>query len=264
MLPGGSCYAAALVLTFAPILAPAMAQADQMTLPADAEQTLRAADAGYWRAYNACDPVAMAPFFAEDLEFYHDKGGLTRTRAGMVDATMKGICSNPNLHVRRAPMTAGVRYDPIPGYGAVLSGQHQFYMTEKGMPERPTGIAFFTMLWRYDQGRWQMTRAFSLDHQPVTYHPPQAGVVLSPAALLRYAGQYHMPNAGEVIITVEKGRLVLTTNNLKLTLAPKIADHFFALERPLQIDFAGEAHGKAAMLTIVENGAPVEQGKRDD
>ncbi len=240
------------------------ADAKSADASSDSEQALRDADAGYWRAFNACDAAAMGSYLAEDLEFYHDKGGLTRSRAGMVDATMKGICSNPNVRVRRGPETASITYDPIPGYGAVLSGQHQFYMTEKGMPERLTGTAKFVMLWHFDGGHWLLARGFSLDHQPVAYRAPPPGIVLDTAALQRYVGRYHMPTSGEVTITSEAGKLILITDNLRLSFVPQAADHFFALERPLQLYFSGAARAKAVEITVVENGAPVESGKRDD
>lgn len=246
------------------LAAPALAHAQTANVSSDSEQALRSADAGYWRTFNSCDAAGMGPYLAEDLEFYHDKSGLTRSRAAMVDATMKGICGNPNVRVRRATETASVRYDPIPGYGGVLSGQHQFYMTEKGMPERLTGTAKFVMLWHFDSGHWQLARGFSLDHQPVAYRPPAPGVVLNRAMLERYVGRYHMPTSGEVTITSEAGDLVLVTDNLRLNFVPQAADHFFALERPLQLYFSGSVRGKAVGITVVENGAPVESGTRDD
>jgi hypothetical protein len=241
----------------------APAEAKVAAVSSDSEQGLRDADAGYWRAFNACDAAAMGSYLADDLEFYHDKSGLTRSRAGMVDATMKGICGNPNVQVRRAAETASVSYDPIPGYGGVLSGQHQFYMTEKGMPERLTGIAKFVMLWHFDRGHWQLARGFSLDHQPVAYRPPAPGVILDTAALQRYVGRYYMPSSGEVTITTEAGKLILVTDNLRLSFVAEATDHFFALERPLQLYFSGTVNGKAVGITVVENGAPVESGKRD-
>lgn len=144
---------------------PAVAAAqDSAVLPQDAEQSVQAADAAYWTAFNACDRTAMAGFFSPDFEFYHDKGGFTRGGTAMVDSTIKGICGNPDVHVRRAPVGA-VRADIIPGYGVVLSGRHQFYITEAGKPERLTGTAVFDMLWHYENGRWLLTRALSLDHE---------------------------------------------------------------------------------------------------
>ena len=132
------------------------------------------------------------------------------------------------------------------------------------MPERLTGTAQFVMLWHFDHGRWELSRAFSLDHQLAAFQAPAPNVVLSASVLERYVGRYHMAKAGEVTITREADKLVLVTDHLHLSLAAKAADHFYALERPLQIDFEGDSRGKATTLTVVENGAPVESGKRDD
>lgn len=244
------------------LLAPAAALAQAAApLPANAEQAVREADAAQWKAYNACDAAAMAPFFAEDMEFYHDTGGVTRTRKAMLDATMKGICGNPNVRVRRAPLPDTIHFDPVPGYGGVLSGRHQFYLTEKGMPERLSGTASFNTLWHYAGGQWQITRAFSLEHRAVAYVPPPPGAVLPERALARYAGVYRL-SQGEVAVTVVDGHLELATVGLKLSLAAKSVDHFFALEKPLQVDFSGDAAGKASTLTVIENGAAVDSGRR--
>jgi hypothetical protein len=242
----------------------ASAQSASATIPADVEKPVRDADAGYWQAFNACDAKAMGQFLAEGFEFYHDRGGVTLSRTAMVDATMKGICGNPNVKVRRVPLPDTIRFDPIPGYGGVLTGRHQFYQTETGMPERLTGTAWFTMLWHYDQGRWLLTRGLSLDHQPVPYAPPQPGLALPDKALDHFAGRYVLPNAGDILITRSNGRLLLSGRNLNLTFAPRTISRFFALERPLQIEFSGEAGGRATIITVIENGAPVETGKRAD
>lgn len=136
-------------------------------LPSDAEQSLHAADLAYWQAFNACDAAAMGRSLSEDFEFYHDKGGFSRGRAAMIDATMKGVCGDASVHVRREPIPESIRYDLIPGYGGVLSGRHQFYLTEKGGKEHLTGTAAFAMVWRYDGEHWLLSRGLSLDHQAV-------------------------------------------------------------------------------------------------
>ena len=43
-------------------------------------------------AYNRCDLDKFAELFAPDVEFYHDKGGVTRTRQEVVDNTRTYIC----------------------------------------------------------------------------------------------------------------------------------------------------------------------------
>ncbi len=174
---------------------------------------------------------------------------------------MKGICGNPNFRIRRVA-DANVRFDPIPGYGGVLSGDHLFFATEPGMPERQTGRATFVALWRVDQGRWTMTRVLSLSHQPVPYVAPPAGAELSGRQLERYVGRYQLPTAGIATVAIENGKLTISTGDIHLTLAAKSADHFFAIERPLQFDFSGDAKGKADAVTVVEEGKPVGRGVR--
>jgi hypothetical protein len=238
---------------------------DTKSLPQDTERSVQAADAAYWAAFNACDPSAMARFFSPDLEFYHDKGGVTRGGTAMVDATMKGICSNPNVRVRRAPVAETIRYDSIPGYGAVLSGRHQFYLTETGMPERMSGTAAFDMLWHYENGRWLLTRAFSLDHQAVPYIAPPAGAKPTAQILGLYVGTYTMQKAGKLTVGIKGEQLTITTDTLALTLrAQKDPGHFFAAERPLQFSFDAKANRKATTITVIENGAPVETGLREE
>lgn len=131
------------------------------------EQAVREADAAFWRAFNACDAAAMAPFFSEDAEFYHDITGLTRTRAGVVASLVKGPCGTPGLHIRRALVPETIRFERVPGYGAILSGEHLFYAREGDQPERLATRAGFTVVWRADHGHWQMTRVISNAHRPV-------------------------------------------------------------------------------------------------
>ena len=44
------------------------------------ERAVRDADARYWRMFNACDLPAMDELFTDDVEFYHDRTGLTSPR----------------------------------------------------------------------------------------------------------------------------------------------------------------------------------------
>jgi predicted alpha/beta superfamily hydrolase len=49
-------------------------------------------------------------------------------------------------------------------YGAIQMGEHRFYITEPGQPERLSGIARFTHLWKFANNEWKITRALSYDH----------------------------------------------------------------------------------------------------
>jgi hypothetical protein len=53
-------------------------------------------------------------------------------------------------------------------YGAVMTGEHLFYLREPGKAEFPDGRARFAHLWLLKDGAWRMARVLSYDHGPAT------------------------------------------------------------------------------------------------
>ncbi|MCB0636783.1 MAG: nuclear transport factor 2 family protein [Lewinella sp.] len=122
-------------------------------------------DSLFWITYNTCDLEANAAFLAEDLEFYHDKGGFNDSREEVVQALAQNICGEGKPRVRREAVPGTVQVYPVPGYGAIITGQHVFYQTPPGEAERRTGIATFTHVLAFRDGKWLMTRVLSYDHR---------------------------------------------------------------------------------------------------
>lgn len=125
-------------------------------------ETVRSLDRAVFEAYNTCDLQAFGAFFTEEVEFYHDQGGLTRSRASLVDAVKKNICGK----VRRELVPGTLQVYPMKGYGAVELGIHRFHHPGTGNKE-PVGEARFVHLWQYADGAWRITRVISYDHHPL-------------------------------------------------------------------------------------------------
>jgi hypothetical protein len=51
-------------------------------------------------------------------------------------------------------------------YGAIISGDHLFYVTEPGKGEDLEGRATFTHLWLIKNGVAKMSRVLSFNHHP--------------------------------------------------------------------------------------------------
>lgn len=117
-------------------------------------------------AYNQCDVDKMATFFTPDLEFYHDKSGLTTPLSALISSTRTGLCGNADWRLRREVVKGSLKVYPIAHYGAILSGEHVFYINEKGKEERLDGRANFTHIWRLTNNEWKMSRVLSYDHRP--------------------------------------------------------------------------------------------------
>lgn len=238
-------------------IAPVAAQSTLSPMSPD-ERTVRNADDAFWRAFNACDAAAMISFLADDVEFYHDMTGLTRSREAVAASLMKGPCGTPLLHIRREPVASSLRYQAIPGYGAMLTGEHLFYAKQGDAPEKAATDARFLVIWKLQSGHWLMTRIVSYDHRPVPYRPPATSISIPADVLKRYVGRYRT-NAGDVDVAVENDRLLLRSGGLRVTLAASAPDRFFALERDLRVVFAGT---DASAIEIEENGAVVAKGPR--
>lgn len=127
-------------------------------------------DSLFWTSYNNCDTALNAQFFTGDMEFYHDKGGITYGRHELVMSLQNNLCSNPNFRIRREAVPGTVKVYPMARngalYGAIITGEHYFYITQNGKPESRDGHASFTHLWLLKDGAWKMHRVFSYDHHP--------------------------------------------------------------------------------------------------
>jgi ribosomal protein S17E len=117
--------------------------------------TIASLDSMLFDAYNHCNLEKYASLFSEDLEFYHDKGGLTTSKKDMVEAVKNNICGK----VTRELAKGSIEVSPIPGYGAVEMGSHRFHNLKEGSISR---FSKFVVIWQKKNGEWKVTRVISL------------------------------------------------------------------------------------------------------
>ena len=110
-------------------------------------------------ACNAHDVDGLMAMFSDDLEFYHDKGGLLDH--AQVKAGFTNVFGN-NKDIRRELVDGTLEVYPVNGYGAIEIGAHRFCHTEDGKPD--CGTFRFMQLWRYKDGAWQVSRDISYGH----------------------------------------------------------------------------------------------------
>jgi len=123
------------------------------------DKAIGALDAALFDAYNRCDLVKFSSFFVEDVEFYHDQGGVTLGRQNLTDSVKKNICGKTTREL--VPGTLQVHY--MKGYGAVEMGVHRFHHPGHEDAEG-VGEGRFIHLWQYKDGAWKITRVISYDH----------------------------------------------------------------------------------------------------
>lgn len=120
------------------------------------------ADSLMFHAFNTCDSVTYRKFITEDLEFYHDLGGLT-VGADNEIKSFKEMCAR-NSHIRRELIKSSLEVYPLKGYGAVEIGVHRFYHTNKGQEEKISGTYKFVEVWQFKDKQWKISRVISYGH----------------------------------------------------------------------------------------------------
>lgn len=133
-------------------------------------QQLKTADSLLFNeGFNKCNMIPFETLVSENFEFYHDKGGITSSKAEFILAFKEGLCKTPETYQSRRELVAGSmeifalnKNGKL--YGAIQNGRHQFYEKSLDNPETRGNIARFTHLWLLENGEWRLARSLSYDH----------------------------------------------------------------------------------------------------
>ncbi len=132
---------------------------DEIKTQADMDKVSAALDAELFDAYNKCDLVKFKSLLADDVEFFHDKGGVTLGAQALTDSVKKNICG----HVSRELVAGTLQTHHMDGYGILQQGVHRFHHPGHDDTEG-VGEGQFITLWQYKDGAWKITKAISFDH----------------------------------------------------------------------------------------------------
>jgi hypothetical protein len=117
--------------------------------------TIVSKDSVLFDAYNTCKVDVFASLVSEDIEFYHDRGGLSTSKPGLVEAIKNNICGK----VRRELLKGSIEVYPIPNYGAVEMGAHRFHNLQESSHSR---YSKFVHIWHKENDGWKIARVVSL------------------------------------------------------------------------------------------------------
>jgi hypothetical protein len=227
------------------------------------QQTIFTNASLYRVAYNECDLDKMQKYVAEDVEFYHDKGGITLGKDALMKSIKDNLCSNANFKTRREAIPETVKiYELKNGnetYGAIISGEHYFFNSYDGNPEKREGLAGFSQLWILKDNDWKMTRIFSYDHHEAPYQNLRKEVRLSDKVLAQYKGLYIASHSGQCNVLPEKECLLLVIGDQKYQLIPESETMFFTKDRDLTFEFIKKEKSEILKFIVRENGKIVEE-----
>jgi hypothetical protein len=222
-----------------------------------------AQDSLLWLHYNACEMEKLRSLFTDDIEFYHDKGGPLKGLDNLISTSQKNLCGNENFRIRRDAVPGTIKAFPMTNngeiYGAILTGEHLFYILEKGKTPRLDGRAKFTHLFLKAGNEWKMSRVLSYDHGPAPWVNERTEILLREESLRQHAGIYEAPKTGKCVVTTKDNYLNLVIGNKVFMLHPETETKFFVTDRDLTFEFVhDQALGKNKMI-VRENNILVEE-----
>jgi len=116
-------------------------------------------DSILFKAFNEKNTEVFIKYFDKDLEFDHDKSGLT-DYAFNIEVFKTNFAKGGDL--TRTLVKEDMEVFPVPNYGAVQIASHRFCHTENGKPD--CGTFKFIHIWKRTAEGWKITRIVSVDH----------------------------------------------------------------------------------------------------
>lgn len=113
-------------------------------------------DSIYFNAYNTCNMAQQAIMYNEDIEFYHDGGGLMTNKQELLESIKKNICGK----VTRELVQGSIEVYPIKDFGAVEIGLHKFRNNQE--KTGPSRAGKFIIIWQHRDSAWKINRVVSL------------------------------------------------------------------------------------------------------
>ncbi|MBO2009915.1 nuclear transport factor 2 family protein [Hymenobacter negativus] len=122
-------------------------------------QTVARLDTEMFAAFNAHDVAKLMSYFADNVEFYHDKGGLSNF-SQTKDGFARLFAQSPDI--TRTLVPGSLEVYPVKDYGAIHIATQRFCHVENGRND--CGNSKFVMVWQQQGSTWKLTRVVSYDH----------------------------------------------------------------------------------------------------
>ena len=120
--------------------------------------------------FNNCDIIQFKKLVSNNFEFYHDQGGITKSKSEFIQSIENGLCKL-DYKPKRVIDEKSLDIFPLNNngvlYGAIQTGTHSFYAIKKNKEEYLTSVAKYTHLWILENGTWKLSKGLSYDHKDV-------------------------------------------------------------------------------------------------
>ncbi len=158
--------------------------------------------------FNTCDISQFENLLSDNLEFFHDKDGISNKKEFLYNLK-NGLCGSPDKYQsRRELINSSTEIYPLYKndtiYGSIQNGAHRFYETIAGKKETFASSAKFSNVWLLENGRWKLTKSLSYDHQTSFYVSNASSIFDNDKEIEKWLESNNIPTLGIGIINSGK------------------------------------------------------------
>jgi len=165
-------------------------------------KTIKAKDSLLFKiGFNECKLNLIEKLVVDDIEFYHDKDGITKSKTKFVSSINNNLCSSGKNILNRTlddvPFEVFPLYKENKLYGALQKGMHSFGNTK----------ASYSHLWLLEKKEWKLARVVSYNHHKFQNSSKNNYIKLATTDLEKYVGNYEFSPEFVLTIKIKNGAL---------------------------------------------------------
>ncbi len=210
----------------------------------------------FQKGFNECDLNQISLLITNDIEFYHDKDGITKSKKSFINSMEKHLCFSGKNVLKRVLMEETLEVFPLYKdgelYAALQKGMHSFGETK----------ANFSHLWLLENGNWKLSRVMSYNHHQEEIEVKTSFLKLTPSELKKYEGVYEFSPEFSLTVFVKNGKLYGGSQGQDVIINCYGKDKFIDEEQVHDLTFVSGPNGIITGLHMEGSGMKMDSVKK--
>jgi len=220
-------------------------------------QTIQAKDSLLFDVgFNQCNLDRLKTLIDEDVEFYHDLDGITKSRKKFIASIKTNLCASGKNSIHRVNNKASLQVFPLYKegrlYGAIQNGSHRFGTTQ----------AAYSHLWLKKNNDWKLSRVLSYNHhqEPFTHKSNIVGITVDD--LKKYVGTYEFSAEFILTVRIKDGALYGGSQGQEVKILNYAPHKFIDEEQSHDLEFLLNTQGQVTGLFMKGSGMEMTARKK--
>ena len=221
----------------------------QVEKKSDLFTTLKAKDNLLFEVgFNQCNLNQLDKLVMDDIEFYHDRDGITKSKKVFIDSIKENLCLSGKNIINRVLDKKSLEIFPLYKedklYGALQTGIHSFGDTK----------ANFSHIWLLENNDWKISRVISYNHRQEKNTSKSEFITLSNDELKRYVGVYEFSPDFILTILIKGNQLYGASQGDEVAINCYATHKFIDGEQTHDLEFIVDKKGNVTNLLMKGSG----------